>query len=288
MKKLSLSDNTELNWEYANASITAFNKPEENIERLYSLASRDSWQLSNMNWESIDLSGIPQEIRQQATNMFVQIQYGELSALIGAQRILERTKSTAVKNFLSTQINDETRHLKWFGKLIDKLGCRAPVLPSIKLLNRSIVECESVEALVVGLHIMIESMAHTFYTEGAKSFEDISASYNVFKSYRSAKIIATDWLPNFIAKDESRHIAFGVLFLKSYVSELSSKKKEKLEQDIEDWAKLYISAANDPKLLAIPGIKSVELRDKCTKDINNRLKLAGLESAVPTSNFDYT
>lgn len=275
-----LTSKTGLDRTWASLAIDAFRDPESRFERLYEMAERDRWSLAEMDWDSIDFSAIPHSLRQRAANMFTQLHYGEVTAMMGAARLVEVAPTVAVQLFSSTQVSDEARHVKWFSTLIHKLDCRGEVRDSVMTFMNDVYECDTIEGLVVGMHVLVEGLAHTFFTEGAQVFSRKNPFTAMLTPYRCASKVIGEWLPEYLGRDESRHIAFGVQFLSQHLPTLSATERDRLEQRVERWGKLIVDAALDPDLLVVPGLDGNALTLRCIQDLNQRLANIGLEARI--------
>lgn len=281
MDALLLTNKSHLRMKEAKTIINTFSQPDEYVQKLSYRAQQQKWDMSIFDWDSINLSGIPQHFRQSAANMFAQLHYGEMAAYLGSARMSEAVNSSCVRDFFVTQTADEARHIDWFDTLLSKLGCEATIIPSVQHLMNDVSECDTVEEMVVGMHIIIEGMAHSFFLEGTEAF----AKADVFKifmgdSYDSAKTVFTDWLPNFLGKDEGRHLAFGVHFMRDRLQQMTRKSRDRLEKKTQHWAQLYETAAKDPRLLAMPGMNSKGILSRTTDRINQHLNTIGLEAKI--------
>lgn len=276
-----LSNKSHLRMKEAKSIIDTFAQPDEYIQKLCQRAQQQKWEMGVFNWDSIDLSGIPQNFRQSAANMFAQLHYGEMAAYLGSARMSEATNKICVRDFFVTQTADEARHIEWFNILLSKLDCEAQIIPSVQTLMNEVSECDTIEEMVVGMHIIIEGMAHSFFLEGTEAFAKASIfKYFMGDSYQSAKTVFTDWLPNFLGKDEGRHLAFGVYFMRNRIQQLTRESRDNLEAKTHHWVQLYQAAAEDPLLLAMPGMNSKGILTRTSERINQHLTTIGLEAKI--------
>jgi len=100
--------------------------------------------------------------------------------------------------------------------------------------------------------------------------------------YKPVKTVFAQWLPNFIGKDESRHLAFGVHFLSERIKNFTPAQRNLLESKIVRWGELFTAAVQDPKFLVVPSLDSVAIRNRCINNINLRLAKIGFEARIPT------
>ena len=165
---------------------------------------------------------------------------------------------------------------------MQKLSCDGQVQDSVAEFMNDVYQCESIDGLIIGMHLLVEGMAHSFFMEGARMFDQVGPAAKLSKPYRSAKKVVGEWLPNFLGRDESRHIAYGVHFLQQRLPTLTVKERDTLEQRVDHWGSLFVKAALDPKLVVIPGMDGRQVAGRCIKDLNRRLASVGLHARIPT------
>jgi hypothetical protein len=111
---------------------------------------------------------------------------------------------------------DEARHVEVFARYLDCLGARFPIDPDLQwIVERLLSECEW-EAKCVGMQIILESIALSFFRLGEKRGVE-----PVFKQFIGR-----------VHEDEARHVAYGVLTLEERIPALAPKTRARLE----DWA----------------------------------------------------
>ena len=94
----------------------------------------------------------------------------------------------------------------------------------------------------------------------------------------AAKTVVGEWLPRLLARDESRHIAFGLAWLRARVPELDRRGRHALEETVHRWEGRIRDAAEDPDLLDAVGLDGSLLSARCVEDLNLRLTQIGLEA----------
>jgi len=275
-----VKDYSRVGNDWGQQCVLAYSKQEHHYQRLIDLAHKNRWSVDDFDWQQVNLHSIPVSLRQSAATMFTQLLYGEITALVGAARLVDKHHSPLVQNFLRVQLEEESRHVEWFAHLIDKLDCQAVLSDSVLALIDSVLDCDTVEGLVVGLHILIEGMAHSMFMEGARAFSKANKIASFMRPYQTAKKIVVDWMPEYLGKDESRHIAFGTQYLSHRVPELCPAKRRCLENQIESWAQLYRQAAYDPEVWPVAGLDGTAIANRCVDTINHRLKIIGFEARI--------
>lgn len=281
MNVSDLTVHADLSRTWANLALDSFNAPDNNMARLWEMAERDSWIVSDMDWNTVDFSSIPWAFKKRIANMMTQLHYGEVTAMLCAARLVQQAPGLSAQLFSCAQVNDEARHVQWFSRFMQKLECDGKVQDSVMEFMNSVYTCDSVDGLIVGMHILVEGMAHSFFMEGSRMVEQAGLAVKVSSPYRSAKKVIGEWLPNYLGRDESRHIAYGVQYLRHRLPELSVKERDILENQVNEWGGLFARAALDPGLVVIPGMDGRQVADRCIRDLNLRLSNIGLIARIP-------
>lgn len=258
----------------------AFARPDPHLDRLYELAARDHWTVGGLDWASIDLSAVPLPIRQAGAHLFAQLEFGELTAMMCAARMMDRLESPAARLVCATQVNDEARHARFFANLVARLGCEGQVRASTERLMREVYECDTAEGMMLGMQILIEGVAHSFFMEGARVFEAIEIEGELPPAFRAVRTVVGEWLPTLLARDESRHISFGLAYLRERLPELDRTRRHALEEKVAAWGEMVLESARDPDLIDAVGIDGIPLTRRCVEDLNLRLAQIGLETRI--------
>ena len=254
--------------------------PTEKLERLYEMACRDQWTVAGLDWSAVDVSGVPAPLRAAGAELFTQAHHGELTAMLAAARLLDRVDDPSARLFLATQVNDEARHTRFFENLLGRLEAPGEVRPSVATLMRSVYEAPTPEGVMLGMQVLIEGVAHSLFTAGARLFEALDAEGELAPPLRTVQQVVGVWLPQLLARDESRHIAFGLSFLTARIPELSLRERDALEAQVHGWGELVFEAAVDPDLLVGVGLDGDAMSRRCIDDLNLRLSQIGLEARL--------
>ena len=258
--------------------ISAFHSPDTALERLYEVACRDQWTVAGLDWSAIELGALPQPIRQAAADVFAQLHYGELAAMLGASRMMDKLPAGPFRLVCATQVNDEARHVRFFANLIGRLGCTGRVRQSVQQIMNEVHGADTPEATMLGIQILIEGVAHSFFQECARFFDDVRAEGPLFTAVRT---VVVDWLPGLLARDESRHIALGLHYLKARVPQLDARARAALEYKVEHWGEMVHDMARGSDILDCVGVDERRLVTRCVADLNVRLGQVGLETRIP-------
>jgi len=148
-----------------------------------------------------------------------QFMHGEQGAMMTAAKIVETVPWIDAKYYASTQTMDEARHTEVFAKYLrTKLGDAYPMSPFLKAQIWSLLEDSRWDIAYLGMQIVIESLA-------LAAFGDM---------LRRIKEPLLTKLLRYVMSDEARHVAFGVLTLSEFYSELSAAELKERQEFLVD------------------------------------------------------
>jgi len=207
------------------------------MDRLYENAKRDQWNVSTtINWdrpiekEVLDMTIMPmfqtdlyrslsEEKKLQLNRKFAawrlsQFLHGEQGALLVCGQLVDAVPDLDAKMNAAAQVFDEARHVEGFRKYITKLDRIYPIDPTLEKLLTAIMKNERWEPKYVGMQIVAEGLAIAAFRFMQRETKD-----DLLKE-----------LLEYIMKDESRHVGFGMLALRDAVRKLHGKEKKELEE----------------------------------------------------------
>lgn len=143
----------------------------------------------------------------QIANQLSQFLHGEQGALIVASQLVGSVPWMDAKYYASSQTMDEARHVEVFAKYTtEKLEWEWPINPNLKELLDATIKDSRWDFKFLGMQIIIEGLA-------------MAAFGSLWKATQEP--LLKDLL-KYVMKDESRHVAFGVLALRDYYKGLSA------------------------------------------------------------------
>ncbi len=146
-----------------------------------------------------------------------QFLHGEQGALIVASQLVGGVPWIDAKYYAGTQTMDEARHVEVFAHYLkEKLEWQWPVNPSLKELLDATIQDSRWDFKYLGMQIIIEGLA-------------MAAFGNL---YQMAHEPLLKELLKYVMKDESRHVAFGVLSLRGFYDDLSPGERRDREDFI--------------------------------------------------------
>jgi hypothetical protein len=144
-----------------------------------------------------------------------QFMHGEQGALLATAKIVETVPWIDAKYYASTQVMDEARHVEVFAKYLDtKLEGFYPVNTHLKLLLDDIIADSRWDMTYLGMQIMVEGLALAAF-----GFMHMLIEEPLLKN-----------LLRYVMSDEARHVAFGVLTLQDYYTELTKAEIQERQE----------------------------------------------------------
>jgi hypothetical protein len=202
----------------------------EGLHELYEKAKREQWNsTTQLAWDTqVDPEGeiIPAVVNPleqygpyaklnekekrrlrhaQIALQLSQFLHGEQGAMIVASQLVGAVPWIEAKYYASTQTMDEARHVEVFSRYLhEKLEWEWPINDSLKeLLDATITESRW-DFKYLGMQILIEGLA-------------MAAFGNLYQL--TTEPLLKD-LIRYVMRDESRHVAFGVVSLKNYYDDM--------------------------------------------------------------------
>jgi hypothetical protein len=214
----------------------------EGLRDLYEKAKRDQWNgTTQLPWATpVDPEGeiIPAVINPlvgygpyerlderekrrlrhaQIALQLSQFLHGEQGALIVASQLVGAVPWIDAKYYAGTQTMDEARHVEVFSRyLTEKLEWQWPVNDSLKELLDATITDARWDFKYLGMQIIIEGLA-------------MAAFGNLFQLTTEPLLKE---LVRYVMKDESRHVAFGVVSLADYYDDMPEKELAEREDFI--------------------------------------------------------
>jgi hypothetical protein len=138
-----------------------------------------------------------------------QFLHGEQGALIVASQLVGGVPWIDAKFYAGTQTMDEARHVEVFARYLrEKLEWEWPINESLKELLDATIQDSRWDFKYLGMQILIEGLA-------------MAAFGNLFQVCQEPLLRE---LLKYVMRDESRHVAFGVLSLRDYYRDMPASE----------------------------------------------------------------
>lgn len=143
-----------------------------------------------------------------------------------AAQLVNAVPHTDAKFYAATQTMDEARHVEVFAKYIKKLDEVRPIAPALKTILDSTLETDDWMKKLVGMQIVVEGLALYSFREMRNLTEEP---------------LLKDLL-TYVARDESRHHAYGVQYISRCVPCLNDAQRRELEDFALEAARTLIGS----------------------------------------------
>jgi hypothetical protein len=141
----------------------------------------------------------------QISNQLSQFLHGEQGALIVASQLVGAVPWMDAKYYAASQTMDEARHVEVFSRYVhEKLEWEWPINENLKALLDATIQDARWDFKFLGMQIIIEGLA--------------MAAFGSLWQLAQEPLLKD--LLKYVMKDESRHVAFGVLALRDYYEDL--------------------------------------------------------------------
>ncbi len=234
LETILTSFDTSYAWNYGSVK--------EGLRDLYEKAKRDQWNATTaLAWSTPvdpECEIIPQLVnpladyapyrkldeRERARLRHAQISlqlsqflHGEQGALIVASQLVGGVPWIDAKYYAGTQTMDEARHVEVFSRYLrEKLEWEWPINESLKELLDATIQDGRWDFKYLGMQIIIEGLA-------------MAAFGNLFQVTREPLLKE---LIRYVMKDESRHVAFGVVSLDGFYTDMPENERRDREDFI--------------------------------------------------------
>ncbi|KAA0233764.1 MAG: hypothetical protein JJLCMIEE_03619 [Acidimicrobiales bacterium] len=216
----------------------AYKSDDPRLDELYELAKRDQWNVTeDINWDqqvrddseildrsedmfaqtkffrSLSADTQAQISANQTAFMISQFMHGEQGALLCCGQLVDTVPDIEGKLYAATQVMDEARHVEVFYKYLGLLDREYPMDPALKAVLDVILAAESWQAKCVGMQVLVESLAMGTFRMMMRA---------------SADQLLRD-IVTLTARDEARHVSFGIISMSHEIPKLSQDEREQLE-----------------------------------------------------------
>lgn len=155
--------------------------------------------------------------------MVSQFLHGEQGALVVAGRLTETLPDLDSKLFAATQAVDEARHVEAFSRYLrEKVPAPYPITAPLAALLHDILTDSRWDMTAVGMQIMVEALAMAAFRLASSTFHD-----DLIRQ-----------ITTLVARDETRHVSFGVLSLAGLYDQMTAAERGEREELVLEAASL--------------------------------------------------
>lgn len=224
------AESSTYNWDYGinNAK----------LRQLYERARQSQWDSADLPWETdVDLEArlfdlepaweradwfnkLGKRERQRIligynTNLISNFVHGEQGALTAASQLVTAVPDMDAKFYAASQVFDEARHVEVFSRYVnEKMGAIFPCTQNLFNLMQAITVESRWDFKFLGMQMVVEGLA-------------ISAFMSLL--HRTHEPLLQQ-LIKLVLRDEARHVAFGVISLKDFYTEMNEQERRERQE----------------------------------------------------------
>ncbi len=174
-------------------------------------------------WEKLTPDEVKKLRREALSWTLSQFMHGEQGALLATAQIVDAAPAIESKFYGATQVMDEARHVEVYSRYLrEKLTRQYPCNIHLKALLDQILQDSRWDMKYLGMQIMVEGLAMAAFGFMHKTCQEP---------------LLTD-LTHYVMRDESRHVAFGVLSLNDYFMDMKPSDKRDREEFLAEGCRL--------------------------------------------------
>jgi hypothetical protein len=174
-------------------------------------------------WERLTDAEVRKLRREALAWTLSQFLHGEQGALLATAQIVDATPSFDAKLYGASQVMDEARHVEVYARhLREKLTRQYPINRHLKTLLDQILTDSRWDMKYLGMQIMVEGLA--------------MAAFGYMHQTCQEPLLTE--LTHHVMRDESRHVAFGVLALKDTYADLPARDRREREEFLYEGCRL--------------------------------------------------
>jgi hypothetical protein len=174
-------------------------------------------------WEKLTPGDVKKLRRESLSWTLSQFMHGEQGALLATAQIVDATPSFDAKLYGASQVMDEARHVEVYAKYLrEKMTRQYPINAHLRTLLDQILADGRWDMKYLGMQILVEGLAMAAF-----GFMHQTCEEPLLKS-----------LTHNVMRDESRHVAFGVLALQEFYDGLPEPERREREEFLFEGCRL--------------------------------------------------
>lgn len=304
VEEAPLSELVGVTMEDVEAQMDHLLEPEIDSASLYRRWERQQWAVSDLDFEADvqNWQNLPANIRQVMQHTMTLFFIGEQAVTDTLAPLLHAAHYEDERIFLATQIADEARHTVFFQRFFEEvLGIGGGLHAALEAISprategfRKIFEHQLIDAMDL---VRREPRNERAWVEGVVTYHLIIEGYLAVTGQRSLlrTLRNVGMMPGFVAgftavaRDESRHIGFGVLALRRRIAkqpEMARVVALKVLELLDPAVRTAVAPdrrlpIEDPRTVPPPlRVNGVELREFALTSLAKRLRAAGVSEAA--------
>src|SRR5438552_9803695 len=174
-------------------------------------------------WKKLTPGDIRKLRREALSWTLSQFMHGEQGALLATAQIVNATPLIESKFYAASQVMDEARHVEVYSRYLrEKLSGAYPINRHLRTLLDQILTDSRWDMKYLGMQIMVEGLA--------------MAAFGYMHKMCQEPLLTE--LTHYVMRDESRHVAFGVLSLSDFYHDLPARELREREEFLYEGCRL--------------------------------------------------
>jgi hypothetical protein len=227
----------------------------EKLRTLYSKAKEAQWNAEkDLDWSvpldpskpivsqgryGFDRLPIVQKLSQSQRDTFSahataqilsQFLHGEQGALMTAAALTHAVPDYEAKLYAATQTMDEARHVEVYERYVSKLAIVYPISPWLKELIDATLKANHWVKIAIGMNMVVEGLA--------------LAAFHNMRRETTCPLLRS--LTENVLRDESRHVAFGNVYVGETLRDMHPDEREDVAQFAFDAVKSMVDSQGGP------------------------------------------
>jgi hypothetical protein len=211
------------------------------MQHLLDLATERQWSIEHaLDWTAFQVDPLSPAIRRAMSQIYGDVLYSEQFGLRSAFRMCELAPEGVLRRFAEVQRVEETRHVAFFERLGRLLEVRQS--PSAQLLEveEGLASATQYDELMLHSYVLEAAAQTLFIATSQRGLSLIGRGIRLPGSSSVAMLLRS--ILQFVAADESRHVAFGMRYLRAQLRELPSSRRTLLERRAREFCELIFQA----------------------------------------------
>ncbi len=165
-----------------------------------------------------------------SAQLLSQFLHGEQGALMTAAALTHAVPDYEAKLYAATQTMDEARHVEVYEKYVSKLAIVYPISPWLKELIDQTLRADHWVKIAIGMNMVVEGLA--------------LAAFHNMRRETTCPLLRT--LTENVLRDESRHVAFGNVYVGETIRDMHPDEREDVAQFAYEAVKTMVDANGGP------------------------------------------
>lgn len=180
------------------------------------------------------LEQLPLWLRFVLADVSAQVLAGERAALSTALLATELESDPDAKTLAARQAADERRHVDFFVELQTRLGVSRPINTFLGEMLTDAAQAAALPSLLLGSHLVIETLGHAIFESFSTALATQSQN-RLFAPSTRTTLAALAQSMDRLQRDESRHLAYGVLRLRDERNAMPAEQRAAFDAETAQW-----------------------------------------------------